>query len=205
MGMFTTLITKCGRRYQFKTGHDECEEFLVTATLPNRPVRGYPGEMYIGDGVYHGYLEYTKDGIEHEITIVVKGDRFVDLLPGTITGHAESKLYCQYQLQAPDPGLWTTEEWADKAVREYKHKSLSYLEDAELAGVRKEYMGIAHIRRYTRKMLKETSFLDLILGKAVKPSPTFAEEQRELFRKFPLDRIPSLDAPAIKVMGPSKE
>lgn len=196
MGMFTTLVTKCGKRYQFKVGNDRCDVFQITDTLPYEPEPHYPGEVYIGDGVYHGRCEMAPlFDRSQDITIIVRDSKFIDLLSGEVVGDAMAKLYCEYRLKAPDPNLWTAEQWAKKAIGEYQFSRLNYLDDAELAGVPEGEQAGYHVRRYTRRMLMEPGFLDQVLGRPSAPPPTFLEEQQERWDRYKLERTPSLDVP----------
>lgn len=68
MGMFTSAYDKCGNEYQFKTGDDQCEVYVI-----DKPAKhGYPP---IADGVYSGL------GDDAWAAVVMKDNRCIAIVP----------------------------------------------------------------------------------------------------------------------------
>lgn len=110
MGMFSTVIHQ-DRSYQFKTGFDYCQTFAVGDRIPWQPDPRWPGSHI--DGVHDGY------GDSESVRVVVCDHRVVAVEPWSEDPEA---LRERYNIQDPDRGLWSEEQWEAKTRREQEAK-----------------------------------------------------------------------------------
>ncbi len=132
MGMFTTIITRDGRHLQMKCGYDECSTYWAGQLVDSYICPDRPGEGYMLDGVYEGFGEH-----EYTDYIVIKGGQVLVESLKLAQEAAENAgvdvygfLKQKYDVQDPDPSLWTEAAWEAKRAREagYEAEKLAFQE-----------------------------------------------------------------------------
>jgi hypothetical protein len=114
MGMFTSIRhPEDGRELQIKTGSDDCEWYDVGDTVNWSVCQFIGGNGTLLDGAYPSYSDRGPDD-----WVVIKDHKVHAVVPREEEVH-EGTLWKQFDLQSPDPSLWSEEAWEQaRKIRE---------------------------------------------------------------------------------------
>ena len=120
MGMFST-VTHDGKDIQFKTGWDDCIDYVVGDKIDWAPDPHSPGDHI--DGVYSGcYGIHSPD-----CWVIIKGCVIVAVEP-PVDLDDYARLYKQYGIKKPSRTLWSREAWkkihGDNVCAYYVHQKM---------------------------------------------------------------------------------
>jgi len=147
MGMFST-VTHDGKDIQFKTGWDDCIDYVVGDKIDWAPDPHSPGDHI--DGVYSGcYGIHSPD-----CWVIIKGCVIVAVEP-PVDLDDYKRLYKQYGIKPPSRTLWSREAWKAKHKREAEA-------EAKWQAWKKIH-GDNVCAYYLHQKMRETSFISKIL------------------------------------------
>lgn len=157
MGMFTTIIDLLDREYQIRTGEDDCNTYRVGQTVHWWVDRNIVGRSVLLDGVYPG--EPTK--AEWPVTnIVIRNHVVLGVFPDKTIEELEIK----YQIKPPPKSLWSARAWKELHNKRRHQKRLARRTTRWFHTMKREEWIPAVMGRFTRRRLKEKSFLRQILA-----------------------------------------
>lgn len=157
MGMFTTVLDRDEKEHQIKTGADQGETYKI-GDLVNwwvSPIEVGYGRLL--DGVYTSH---------HGWYVAIKNHRVISLFP-KLEGTAEETAK-QLGIRSFMPELWGGRAHAKHQKKQRAQKQ--YARRLRLDMRRREKAGEKHpiINRLIRVMLKQKSFMRMILGPSVR-------------------------------------
>lgn len=167
MGMFTVVVDDAGNRWQFKTGFDDMQEFRIGDDVRDFRITDsrYPGEVHLQDGVYYAvHEELQQDKRKPDHWLVISMGKIVALHEEQPDrGEDELLVAQQYEFEDPDPGLWTDDQWAAQAKRDYQIKCDRRREEIACAGLSPLERVVRASTRLARNQIREEGFTRKIL------------------------------------------